>query len=194
MVFTRSENVPDFGDYILYRDQYLRPDFHYRCAYCLIHERLFLETGGGEIDHHRPLNPPRHVGKDFSHLRSVYSNLYWTCGACNGAKGNTWPSDEEYEANERFLDPCQEDHLDHWDVNDDGVLLAKTAIGQYTITEVRLNRAFLIRIRRRFLDRQRQAAELKQMLPHSDLSPEQRAKIDKFLADDLLLNPMAFEL
>ena len=43
MIFQRSPNVPQLSDYLEYRDPYLRPDFEYRCAYCLIHEYYFLD-------------------------------------------------------------------------------------------------------------------------------------------------------
>ena len=55
MIFSRSLNVPLFNDYRAYRDAYLRPDFQYRCAYCLAHEFYFLQGDGGEIDPFRPL-------------------------------------------------------------------------------------------------------------------------------------------
>jgi len=60
MIFRRSPNVPVFSDYHQYRDSYLRPDFQYRCAYCLTHEFYFLQGDGGEIDHHRPLHGQDH--------------------------------------------------------------------------------------------------------------------------------------
>ena len=111
MIFRRTPDVPTLSDYRAYRDTYLRPDFQYRCAYCLTHEFYFLQGDGGEIDHFRPLHAKDH---DFSHLKNEYSNLYWTCGQCNLEKGNHWPSDAEYAEGFRFLDPCVEDHDDHW--------------------------------------------------------------------------------
>lgn len=71
MIFRRSLDVPALRDYRAYRDPYLRPDFQYRCAYCLTHEFYFLQGDGGEIDHHRPLNAE---GRDFSCLRNDYAN------------------------------------------------------------------------------------------------------------------------
>ena len=40
MIFRRSPDVPPLNDYHEYRDLYLRPDFEYRCAYCLTGERF----------------------------------------------------------------------------------------------------------------------------------------------------------
>ena len=41
MIFRRSSNVPPLNDYRAQRDMYLRPDFKYRCTYCLTHEFYF---------------------------------------------------------------------------------------------------------------------------------------------------------
>lgn len=192
MIFRRALDVPSKSDYREYRDAYLRPDFHYRCAYCLIKEGLFLEEGGGEIDHHRPLNPPSETGKSFVHLKNVYANLYWTCGRCNSEKGNTWPTDEEYQTGVRFLDPCAEDHRDHWGIRTDGTLEPRTSIGQYTIDEIRLNRRFLVRMRRQFLEKRRRVAQAEQQIAISDLTPEEKAEIIGLLKNDFLLHPPAF--
>lgn len=192
MIFQRSPNVPPLSDYRDYRDRYLRPDFQHRCAYCLIHEQFFLEEGGGEIDHHRPLNPPAEVQQDFKRLKNVYSNLYWTCGKCNSEKGNTWPTEEQYRANVRFLDPCLEDHQEHWDVQDDGTLAATTRTGQYTIRHIRLNRRFLVTMRRRFHEKRRRVAAVERRLASSNLTPEEQVEVAELLRDDFLLNPPAF--
>jgi hypothetical protein len=192
MIFTRSDNVPKLKDYRAYRDPYLRPDFQFRCAYCLIHERFFLETGGGEIDHHRPLNPPANIGNDFSHLKNEYANLYWTCGECNNCKANKWPSDEEFVLGIRFLDPCAEDHQEHWDLMPDGHLQPKTVTGRYTIREIRLNRSFLVRARRHFLAKRQAVVEIREWLLKADLNELEFVKIDQALRDDYLLDPPAF--
>jgi hypothetical protein len=61
VIFRRSREVPQFSDYLDYRDLYLRPDFEHRCAYCLTHEHYFLDGEAGEVDHFRPLHPPNRV-------------------------------------------------------------------------------------------------------------------------------------
>jgi len=111
VIFRRTPDVPLLNDYRVYRNSYLHPDFGYRCAYCLTHEFYFLQGDGGEIDHFRPFHASGH---DFSHLKNEYRNLYWTCGQCNSEKSNLWPSDADYAEGFRFLDPCIEDHDDHW--------------------------------------------------------------------------------
>jgi hypothetical protein len=194
MIFTRTPNVPQLDHYGLYRDPYLRPDFRYRCAYCTIHEFYFSQGDGGEIDHHRPLNPPRSIGQDFSHLRNDYSNLYWSCGKCNGTKGNRWPSDAEYADGQRFLDPCIEDHDDHWTVRPDGTIAATSTIGAYTIEGIRLNRRRLVGLRARLHGYQQRVIRLRSLLEQKSMEPWIRAELLRSLDDVLqMINPPVFE-
>lgn len=192
MIFQRSADVPQFSRYQDYRP-YLRIDFQYRCAYCLTHERYFLDGEAGEIDHHRPLHPPEALGKDFSHLANVYSNLYWSCPRCNLYKGNLWPTDMEYERGERFLDPCAEDHDAHWETHPDGTVTATTATGQYTIQFLRLNRAVLRR-RRAALHKDRQKlAQIRRELEQADVALEYQQMLRSYLEDiQERINPPVF--
>ena len=191
MIFRRSPGVPPLNDYRAYRDPYLRPDFGYRCAYCLTHEFYFLQGDGGEIDHFRPLNASSH---DFSHLKNEYSNLYWTCGQCNSEKSNLWPSDAEYAEGFRFLDPCVEDHDDHWTTHPDGTVTAKTNIGRFTIRLIRLDRQRLNNLRRLLHEYQEKVAALEAELERRDLGPERRTAMLAHLADiKPLITPPIFE-
>jgi 5-methylcytosine-specific restriction endonuclease McrA len=180
MIFQRSADVPALDDYTEYRS-YLRSDFRYRCAYCLTHEYYFLDGDGGEIDHHRPLNPSPRGSKDFSHLVNVYDNLYWTCSKCNRSKGNRWPTDEQYAAGSRFLDPCREDHEAHWQTNSDGTIIALTETGRYTIRTVRLDRPFLNRRRAELYQDQKLLAKIEQEMERHDISAEHRRTLQEHL-------------
>lgn len=177
MIFQRSPNVPQLQNYRDYRDPYLRPDFRHRCAYCLTHEFYFLGGEGGQIDHHRPLNPPVALGIDFSNLKHVYTNLYWSCSTCNNSKGNRWPTEAEYAVGECLLDPCLEDHDDHWDSYPDGNLVSKSATGTYTIRGIRLNRNRLIQFRRFLFESQRKIREIEEILASADLSETEQAAL-----------------
>jgi len=191
VIFRRSVNVPRLSDYHLYRDPYLRPDFQYRCAYCLTHEFYFLQGDGGEIDHHRPLHAASY---DFASLKNTYTNLYWTCGQCNSENGNVWPTDVEYEQGLRFLDPCTEDHDDHWDTHPDGTVAAKTSIGHYTIRFIRLDRQRLTHLRRLVFIYQQRVAALEAELNRRNLLPEQRQVLLAYLADiKPLVDPPVFD-
>jgi hypothetical protein len=102
------------------------------------------------------------LGKDFSHLRTVYDNLYWSCPTCNLNKGNRWPTDAQYAAGERFLDPCLEDHDAHWETHPDGTISATTPTGRYTIRNIRLDRPRLNNRRVAFLKDQQKLAQILQ--------------------------------
>ena len=140
MIFQRSGDIPATNDYEAYRPS-LRRDFEYRCAYCLRHEFFFGGGEAGEIDHHRP----RHL---FPDLIAEYSNLYWSCRKCNAVKSGKWPSKEQVERGLRFLDPCAEDHDDHWAVQAEGALEPLSPVGEYTVVHLRLNRTELTQFRR----------------------------------------------
>lgn len=181
MIFRRSPHVPVLENYEDYRDAYLRPDFQFRCAYCLTHEHFFLDGETGEIDHHRPLRPPPSSGMDFSHLKNAYSNLYWSCRGCNQREGNRWPPDEEYRRGDRFLDPCVEDHDDHWETLADGMVSPQTTLGAYTIRHIRLNRPRLVWRRAEMFRDQQKAREIETLLARPDLPPDLRDVLLRFL-------------
>jgi hypothetical protein len=183
VIFHRSRDVPQFSDYLDYRDPYLRPDFEYRCAYCLTHEHYFLDGEAGEVDHFRPLHPPNELGKDFSHLRTVYDNLYWSCPTCNLNKGNRWPTDAQYASGERFLDPCLEDHDTHWETHLDGTISATTPTGRYTIRNIRLDRPRLNKRRAEFLKDRQKLTQILRHLEQAAITPEHRQTLLEHLED-----------
>ena len=183
MIFQRSLNVPVLSDPLDYRDLYLRPDFQFCCAYCLTHERYFLDGEAGQVDHHRPLHPSGALGLDFSNLFSVYSNLYWSCSKCNSCKWNHWPTNIQYAAGIRFLDPCVEDHDDHWDTHPDGTITAKTLTGRYSIETIRLDRRQLNERRAEEYQNKMKYAAILQELEQTDLTPAHRQTLRGWLAD-----------
>jgi uncharacterized protein (TIGR02646 family) len=138
----RHAPVATFGSdgYRKYRPC-LRLDFEFRCAYCLSHEAEVApgaSFGGFEIDHFKPAHR-----REFRSLRNRYSNLFWTCHACNRAKKGTWPSDAEQQAGYRFLDPCADALGKHLSLNGDAVVRreASDLAATYTIEQINLNSA-----------------------------------------------------
>ncbi len=195
MIFRRSTDVLVLHNPLDYRDIYLRPDFQFRCAYCLTHEYYFLDGEAGQIDHHRPLHPPAALGLDFSHLRSVYGNLYWCCSRCNLCKGNNWPTNEQYEAGIRFLDPCVEDHDAHWDTHPDGTVTAKTPVGHYSVRIIRLDRPRLNKRRAEVHQYSQKRVQIMLELEQIDLSPQHRRTLQDYLADiETRINPPVFRI
>lgn len=193
MIFQRSPNVPALDDPLDYRDLYLRPDFQFRCAYCLTHEYYFLDGEAGEVDHHRPLHPPKSLGLDFSHLRNVYSNLYWCCSKCNSCKWNYWPTNIQYATGIRFLDPCVEDHDAHWDTHSNGTVTAKTATGHYSIRTIRLDRPRLNKRRAEEYRNREKLAQIMEEFEQVGLTPQHRQTLQERLADiEERINPLVF--
>jgi len=191
MIFRRSPDVPALDDPLDYRDLYLRPDFRFRCAYCLTHEHYFLDGEAGEVDHHRPLHPPPSL--DFSHLRSAYENLYWCCPRCNLYKGNRWPTQAQYAAGVRFLDPCAEDHDAHWNTHPDGTVTAKTATGRYSIRNIHLDRPRLNKRRAEAYRDEQKLIQILQELEQVALTPGHRRTLLERLADmQERINPPVF--
>jgi len=73
----RREEPPNMTGRDGYRkaEPYIRRDFDYRCAYCLVHEQ---QLGGPKafcIDHFKPRSKGGRVND--------YTNLYWACVPCN---------------------------------------------------------------------------------------------------------------
>ena len=193
MIFQRSLNVPTLDNHLDYRDLYLRPDFQFRCAYCLTHEHYFLDGEAGQVDHHRPLHPPKALGVDFSGLHNVYTNLYWCCPRCNLYKGNRWPTNAQYASGICFLDPCVEDHDVHWDTHPNGTVTAKTAIGRYSIRNIHLDRPRLIKRRAEVYKHKEKLAQILKELEQVDLTVPHRKTLQEYLVDiQERINPPIF--
>lgn len=162
MIFHRTLNVPELKSYLDYRP-ILRHDFEYRCAYCLRHEFFFGGSEAGEVDHHRPV-------RLFPERKNEYGNLYWSCRRCNALKSGKWPSASQLAQGFRFVDPCADDHDDHWQTHQDGTLTPLTAPGRYTIRHIQLDRPVLTEFRR-FLSRiQEQVSGIEAELQNANLS------------------------
>jgi len=122
----RSE-VERRANYLDYKPV-LRRDFWYSCAYCSMTE---LEMTGleGQIDHYDPTLADR----------SDYSNLFWSCSACNKSKSDVWFSADLREAGHRVIRIDEEHPSDHFELSGHR-LEGKTQVGETTINVVRLNR------------------------------------------------------
>lgn len=84
-----------------------------------------------EVEHFKPESR-------FGSLRTIYSNLMWSCRACNRAKKNKWPTPLNDRRGERFVDPTAEALGTHLTTVGDEVQ-ALTPAGEYMIDELNLN-------------------------------------------------------
>lgn len=142
--FTRQRQPPDGKRHGWYKDC-LRLDFEFRCAYCLIHEADYQGHESFQVDHFRPKSK-------FRHLERKYRNLYYACLLCNkgNRKGANWPSEEEADRGERFVDPCSEDWEEHVEFLEDGSARPLTPAGRYSVRVLDLDRSQLRDHRKKF--------------------------------------------
>jgi len=133
----RRHRPPVNRPYREYRDC-VRLEFAFTCVYCLSAEREVAPGaayGGFEIEQFRPQGQRR-----FRRLRNEYSNLLWACRACNLAKGDAWPTDDEVSRGERFVDPCAEPLGAHLGFEGAGVVaLDASPAGEFMLVELNLN-------------------------------------------------------
>lgn len=114
---------------------YVRQRAYFACEYCGVSE---TDTGSElTIDHFQPHTKG---GQD------DVDNLLYCCARCNQYKADYWPA----EANNPVLwNPRQESFETHFLMFSDGKLYAITAIGEFTLNRLRLNRPPLIQHRLR---------------------------------------------
>jgi hypothetical protein len=146
------------------------------CRTSEAHVQPACKHGAFEIEHLRPVH-------HFRSLKTIYANLYWSCRACNQAKGECWPSAEEQKAGWRFLDPCEDALAEHLTL-DGNRLVARggSKAAEYTIETLNLNSAEHVRRRsERALSRGRvhQLGLLLNALPHDTPEAQRRALEDE---------------
>ena len=98
---TRIQTPPQFKEYKEYKP-FLRREFDYCCAYCVVTE---AELGGSKsfhIDHYCPKSK-------FPNKSAIYANLFYTCRDCNTYKGNYWPSLWQAFLGMFIINPCDHD-------------------------------------------------------------------------------------
>jgi hypothetical protein len=112
----------------------LRLEFDYRCAYCLASETEVASGeayGAFEVEHFRPESR-------FETLAHQYSNLMWTCGTCNAAKADYWPSPAQEAAGKCWVDPTTEALGRHLQLQGEH-LAPLTITGDWIIQRLRLD-------------------------------------------------------
>jgi hypothetical protein len=121
----RLHGPEGYAHYDSYRD-WLRDEFHFRCAYCLMREAWLRGKRGFQIDHCVPQSQDE-KGK------LEYDNLVYTCPWCNQTKAGISVADPTAVAYGKALA-----------VNEEGVLEAKNKLGAVLIEGLRLNHVDLI--------------------------------------------------
>lgn len=128
----RKHGPQGYTNYESYRD-WLRDEFSYRCAYCLMRETWLRGERGFQIDH----CIPQFLDET---LRLEYDNLVYTCPWCNLAKsGVPVPNPTEIAYGEAL------------EVDVEGVMKARNELGRALIAGLRLDHPDITRHRRTVL-------------------------------------------
>lgn len=178
----RHQPYPQHKKYQDYK-RYLREDFIYRCVYCTIHEN---ENGGPRnfcVEHFRPK-------ATFAHLETNYGNLLYACPVCNSFKLDDWPSDDPIRDGKGYIDPCEHDYDEHFELNEQDELVGLSGVGRYMIERLHLNRGQLKKLRKKRredeLEHQKALALIDELLNlvevslvGNDISLEKRNKLER---------------
>lgn len=121
----RRTNVENSKDISKYKNL-LRQDFNERCGYCGDHE--FFRDSFYEIDHFVPKKYLKTISE------TEYSNLVYSCRACNNFKRAKWPTKDENIHNngkEGFIDPCNSEYAKQFQRINDGSIYPTTELGNW---------------------------------------------------------------
>ncbi len=154
---SRRQNVPQFHEYKKYK-KYLREDFQYQCVYCSIHENEYGGPRSFTADHFRPQSL-------FQHLKNDYQNLLYCCNVCNPFKSNDWPSDDPLTDGIGYLDPCEHNYDDHFQLSSFEIE-GLTPVAAYMIERLHLNRPQLTKLRKMRFNKERTHLEIVQTLKY----------------------------
>lgn len=181
----RRRDIPKYEDYRRYK-QFLREDFCYCCVYCTIHEN---ENGGPRnfhVEHYKPKSM-------FPQLKCDYHNLLYACAICNSYKLDDWPSDDPLVDGLGYLDPCQHDYDEHFVYSIDFDIRSRSAVAQYMIERLHLNRQQLKKIRKirhqaevvsqKVVKLDGTLAAIEEFLQNEVLPPELVASLNQFIQE-----------
>lgn len=137
---------------------WLRDEFAFRCAFCLLREHWYRPFGADlfGVEH---LSPRSRAPE----LECAYDNLLYACITCNSWKGDEW----------RLLNPMRDGYGNHMRVLSNGSLKGKTKAGKDLIGAVNLNRSELVRFRQEVLE----FAQLASDNPETEIAIQYRARM-----------------
>jgi hypothetical protein len=135
----RGTDPGPFKDYGTYKP-YLRDEFQGACVYCRLRDSS-LDKAQFAVEHHMPQKP-------FTALVTEWTNLYYACRACNGAKSNFYPT-TKHKAHEYVPTPCNDVMFDH--LRYQGPLVVPhSKTGKFVETQLDLNEPRCVEYRKYF--------------------------------------------
>ena len=132
---SRRPNPKNYADYHAYKD-FLKEDFNSCCGYCGDQDRF--SDVPYQIDHFVPKVILKTIAEN------DYSNLVYSCGRCNRAKWDKWPTGDEKMQNNGevgFVDPCDPLYDQQFERNDMGEIIPLTPLGDWMWKELNLGNA-----------------------------------------------------
>lgn len=132
--YVRRHSPAGYANYEAYKP-WLRDEFCFRCAYCLVRERWF--SSGSDIfsvEHIRPRSADPTLAED-------YGNLLYACLRCNSARRD-----------QTVLNPCAVAFADHMRVHKNGEIEPLTPEGRSHIRTLRLDDPQLTEFRERVME------------------------------------------
>jgi hypothetical protein len=120
----------------------IREDCQCRCVYCNCHEKVLGGSDAMQLDHFHPQSR-------FPERKHDPTNLLWVCNRCNLLKRDDWhPLDQNGNQKMGYVDPFGVDRNLYFETQPTGELSALNDPAAYMIQRLKLNRDFLIYIRR----------------------------------------------
>ncbi len=113
---------PSYAAYESYRS-WLRDEFDFRCGYCLARE-TWQGRDSFQLDHFKP-----HSRQEFEFLKTEYSNLVYSCYACNNSKKTAL----------LLIEPLVSDLRSHLEIDESGIT-GITAEGKQLVRVLKLHR------------------------------------------------------
>lgn len=153
---TRRSDPGPYKDYSTYKP-YLRDEFKGACIYCRMRDSS-LDKALFAVEHHLPQT-------HFPMLITAWTNLYYACRTCNGAKSDFFPS-VRHKPYEYVPTPCTDvmfDHLRYRGAN----VVPHSKTGRFVEELLDLNEPKSVEYRtffQRILDEARAAVELSENL------------------------------
>lgn len=102
-IHRRGANPGPFTDYRTYKP-YLRDEFEGTCIYCRLRDSIVGQASFA-VEHHMPQSP-------FTNRITDWTNLYYACRTCNGAKSNFYPRGTRSRI-DYLPTPCTDRMFDH---------------------------------------------------------------------------------
>lgn len=113
---------------------YLRSDFGERCAYCGDLDSIAGSSRNFQVDHFAPKSK-------FPDLEFEYNNLMYSCPYCNRAKWDYWVGEDAkicVDGDKGIVNPCTPEYDEHLGRLESGVIVSKTALGQFMYNRLKL--------------------------------------------------------